>query len=428
VNPDGTLAYCGYIGGEGNDRGMGIAVDGAGNAYIAGTTFSREPTFPALVGPDVTANGAWPNDEEAFVAKISAFDIPAPAAGSVSPASATAGDPPLAMSIGGTGFERGAVVMWDGRDLPTTFLSGQELRAEVGADVLQIVGIVAVTVRNPNGGVSNAVPFTVNNALPVLTSISPAQAVVGSSWFNLALYGSGFVPGSVAQWDGQPRDTTYVSSTELQAAIAAEDIDTAGRIPVTVLNPEPGGGPSGPADFSVITFAVEGSPASAAVTAGASASYTIRVTPQYGPFDSAVSFNYGTLPKGCTGSFSPITVTPGAGAVSTTLTLRTTARKNAGTGAALGGSALIPPGLGLLILILAVVLPSFFVRPRPARRYRRWAHAAICAGLIVSIAGCSAGGGSPQQDNGTPIGDYQITVQAVSGNIRMSTAMLLIVR
>lgn len=67
VNPSGTgLVYCGYIGGSGHDFGQGIAVDIAGNAYIAGYAGSTEATFPVSVGPDLTHNGNY----DAFVAKV----------------------------------------------------------------------------------------------------------------------------------------------------------------------------------------------------------------------------------------------------------------------------------------------------------------------------------------------------------------------
>jgi hypothetical protein len=430
VNPAGTgLVYCGYVGGNKSEEpSAGIAVDGEGNAYIAGTTFSRDPSFPVLVGPDLTANGAWPNDEEAFVAKLSAFDIPAASTSSVSPASATAGDPALAVSVGGTDFEPGSVVMWDGSDLPTTFLSDQGLRAEVGADILQIVGIVAVTVRNPNGGVSNAVLFTVNNTPPVLTSLSPASAVIGSSGFNLTLYGTGFVPGAVALWDGQSRTTTCVSGTELQAAIAAEDIEGAGRIPVTVVNPAPGGGSSATVDFSVVTFSVDASPVSVTVTAGSSAVYAVGVTPQFGSFDSTVSLSCTGLPRGCTYLFSPASVTPGANQASTVLTLKTTARKDSGGGAALAASALIPPVMGLFILAFAVGWLCYFLGRIHAKPFKRWATAVILIGVTILIAGCSAGGGNPPLADGTPAGTFQITVQAASGSLVMTTPVTLVVR
>jgi hypothetical protein len=63
-----VLVYCGFIGGEGNDSGYGIAVDGAGNAYVTGATKSDKRTFPVTVGPDVSHNGNY----DAFVAKVNA--------------------------------------------------------------------------------------------------------------------------------------------------------------------------------------------------------------------------------------------------------------------------------------------------------------------------------------------------------------------
>jgi hypothetical protein len=68
VNPAGTgLVYAGYIGGNSFDHGLGIAVDGVGNAYVTGSTGSTEATFPVTVGPDLTYNGSSP---DAFVAKV----------------------------------------------------------------------------------------------------------------------------------------------------------------------------------------------------------------------------------------------------------------------------------------------------------------------------------------------------------------------
>ena len=67
VNASGTsLSYCGYIGGSGNDRGSGIAVDGFGNAYVSGDTYSSEATFPERKGPDLTYN----DGRDVFTAKI----------------------------------------------------------------------------------------------------------------------------------------------------------------------------------------------------------------------------------------------------------------------------------------------------------------------------------------------------------------------
>jgi hypothetical protein len=69
VNPAGTaLVYAGYIGGTGDDLGLGIAVDSVGNAYITGQTTSAQNTFPVTGGPDLTFGGV----ADAFVAKVNA--------------------------------------------------------------------------------------------------------------------------------------------------------------------------------------------------------------------------------------------------------------------------------------------------------------------------------------------------------------------
>ncbi len=61
-----SLVYCGYIGGAAEDEGNAIAVDGSGNAYIAGSTMSSEATFPVKGGPDLSWNG----NADGFVVKI----------------------------------------------------------------------------------------------------------------------------------------------------------------------------------------------------------------------------------------------------------------------------------------------------------------------------------------------------------------------
>ncbi len=65
IDPIGSsLVYSTFLGGDGGDRGLGIAVDSIGNAYVTGFTFSANfptanPFQPALSG-----------DRDAFVAKL----------------------------------------------------------------------------------------------------------------------------------------------------------------------------------------------------------------------------------------------------------------------------------------------------------------------------------------------------------------------
>ncbi len=64
------LSYAGYIGGKGEETGIGVALDSAGSAYAAGTTDSRPSSFPDRLGPDRSINGSF-GDTDAFVAKVS---------------------------------------------------------------------------------------------------------------------------------------------------------------------------------------------------------------------------------------------------------------------------------------------------------------------------------------------------------------------
>jgi hypothetical protein len=64
---DPVLSYSTYLGGGGDDGANGIAVDGAGNAYVAGFTVS--PNFPTTSGAPQAVLGGF---ENAFVAKLNA--------------------------------------------------------------------------------------------------------------------------------------------------------------------------------------------------------------------------------------------------------------------------------------------------------------------------------------------------------------------
>ena len=67
VNAAGTaLVYCGYIGGDDDDCGEGIAVDAPANAYVTGSTRLRRDDLPGegRTGPDAQrrqhATPSWP--------------------------------------------------------------------------------------------------------------------------------------------------------------------------------------------------------------------------------------------------------------------------------------------------------------------------------------------------------------------------------
>ena len=84
------------------------------------------------------------------------------------------------------------------------------------------------------------------------TGLNPVFAMAGAPAFTLTITGTNFVAGSVVRWNGADRATTYVSPTQLTAAIAPTDVALAGTAAVTVFTPAPGGGTSNTQTFTIL--------------------------------------------------------------------------------------------------------------------------------------------------------------------------------
>ena len=307
VNPSGTaLLYTGYIGGEFSDNSRGIAVDSAGNAYVTGTTSSRESTFPVTVGPDLTFNGG----SDTFVAKVNVsgtalvyagyiggmnFDdgqgIAVDSAGNAYVTGmATSGERTFPVTVGpdltynfgsGGGDAFVAKVNPSGTALLYAGYIGGSINENNSSPVESTGGGIAVdsagnayVTGNTNSSESDFFPVTVGPDLtynggsdafvakiglgPSISSISPSSAVAGAAGFTLTVNGADFMAGAVVRWNGEERVTTFLGDTVLEASIPASDIAVAGTAEVTVFNPLPGGGSSNVVVFNVLVFNPEG--------------------------------------------------------------------------------------------------------------------------------------------------------------------------
>ncbi len=175
------------------------------------------------------------------------------------------------------------------------------------------------------------------------------------------------------------------------------------------------------------SFTLSASPSSLSIAPGNSGTTTISVT-AVGGFAQSVSFACSGLPSASTCSFAPETVTPGASAVTTVLTITTTApqaaqRKDTYRAGITG------------ILALASIL--LFLMPG-ASRAARWGRGsllvialAVSAGLIGcggGSAGNSSGNSGAPSTPGTPAGTSNVTVTATSGSISQAATLQLVVR
>ena len=263
--------------------------------------------------------------------------------------------------------------------------------------------------------------------VPGLTLLSTGKVDAGGSGFGLTVTGTEFVRNSTVRWGGADRVTTYTSPTQLAATIPASDISSgAGGVPVTVLNPAPGGGESGALLVDVADYALTATPASITVRPGQSATYTVSLAPLFSSFDTAVSLSCSGVPAETTCSVSPALVTPGGATTSATLTVLTSGKKGmvVPTGPGAGGPV---PLLLILSVVLLLSLP-WVVRRGAGLRYRsirsirvnRWTTALLVIVFAGLLGSC---GGGPK----TPKGTHSITITGQSGSLSHSTGVTLIV-
>ena len=177
-------------------------------------------------------------------------------------------------------------------------------------------------------------------------------------------------------------------------------------------------------DFSISPAA--GSPNSATVNSGQSATYTLSAAGSSG-FSGTVSFSCSDPASQSSCSVSPNSlVVNGTTAQNATVTITTTAR-----------SALpprwrppiLPPNLRVtlpwLLLLLSLVILTGALRRR-SRWRRAWVGLAAMLMASALFFGCG-GGGTPPPPRGTPSGTYTITVSATSAGVTRASTLSLTV-
>ena len=102
------------------------------------------------------------------------------------------GGPSFVLTVRCTGFVPSSVVEWNGAALPTTFVSSDQVKANVPSANIASQGVAFVTVSN-GGVLSNVAFFEITNAITLVS-------------FNQSLYAVGTVPTSVLKSRPPPSD------------------------------------------------------------------------------------------------------------------------------------------------------------------------------------------------------------------------------
>ncbi len=90
-----------------------------------------------------------------------------------------------------------------------------------------------------NNKVYSVVQAAAVNAPLTLTGLNPSYTEIGGTGLLLNVTGNGFTNESKVLWGDKPLPTTFVSPTQLRAALPASELTRAGEVQVTVETPTP---------------------------------------------------------------------------------------------------------------------------------------------------------------------------------------------
>lgn len=166
-------------------------------------------------------------------------------------------------------------------------------------------------------------------------------------------------------------------------------------------------------DFAL---AVSGSPASATVSAGQTATYKLSVTPQAG-LSGTVSFTCSGAPLEATCTVNPTSIDlSGPASVPVTVTVSTTAR----SAIWLKPKPPAEPWIWVWLLAMLSALGAAVMRGHSRAWRRAWILLGVAMLGLALSAGCG-GSGATGGTTGTPAGTYTLTV---AGSIASGTSTL----
>ncbi len=367
----GVGSYVTYFGGNGVDRGTGIATDPSLNSYLVGDTTSTVnfPVFNPL--QSMLATGATRN---AFVAKL----------GTASYLCITC-VPPIISPLG---------TVSAGNQVTSTFTVANE-----GPDPATYVTVT--------GTVTNGATFISGTASGGTCSL-PVQNSVTCQIITLQSGSS-----SIVEFVVTPNN--FGSSNTVTATVSStNDTNTDNK---------------SNASFTASGYSAFITPAAQTIAAGQIAQFTVQVNPTNGVFGANVALSCSALPSGasCNFSNSTITLNQGSGG-SAILNLNTTAQSvstvaSAGWRRSLYALWLMVPGMSLLGLVAG------------GKRRNGWKKKGRLLGLLmlsvffalVLLQPSCGTGTTPIPVSGTPSGVYSLTVTATSGSFSRTVPFLLTV-
>ena len=282
-NPKGAAPiYSTCLGGKADDFGRGIALDGAGNAYIAGTTSS---TDLRASGSFQTAFGGGGTD--GFVTRISEITV------TIAPVSANLGANQTQQFSATVLNAANTAVTWTITPAVGTISNNGLYQAPASGPNSVSVTVTATSVADP----AKSASATITIGPPIVVSIAPGAVTLGPSQtqqFTATVANSTNI---LVNWTLTPQTGSItgaglytapafisVRSTVTVTATSLADNSKTGSAQITLLSPVPAAIAVTPASVSVL--AGQKQQFSAAVTGLAVTAVTWSINPQLGGIDA----------------------------------------------------------------------------------------------------------------------------------------------
>lgn len=386
IKADGsTKIYSTYLGGTGGNDPLGIAVDSAGEAYVTGSTSST--SFPTL-DPAQAGNGGG---LDVFVTKFNS----------------TGSGLVFSTYYGGALDETGTGIALDsfgdayvtGRTASSNYpVSGTPFQGNLSgtsdAFVTEFSNTGFAEYSSFLGGTGN------ENSIAGNTTKGAMGAVAVDSSSNAYLAG----------------DTDSTTSFPLQSPLACCGAYAGGLADGFVAKVG-----AAPADFSVAV-----SPTTTSTTSGSTTSgITVTVSSVNSSFGQAVALSCGSMPAHAACHLTNTSVTPGASAVTSTLTISTNGSASS--------SLLAPSTNGGTRMFYAMFLPigGFVLLGAGSGSRRKRLFGFLLLGVILMgllmLPACGGGNGGGGGGTNTPPGSYSITVSGQNGGATHSATLKLTV-
>jgi beta-propeller repeat-containing protein len=384
-----SLVYSTFLAGSKDDSAAGIAVDAAGSAYVAGTTSS--PDYPTTPGAFQAGSGT------VFVTKLNS-------AGSALVYSTRLGGS-KSDSATGIALDASTDALVTGQTLSTDFPTANPIQAHNAGGS----GDAFVAAVNPLGAELLFSTYLGGSSDDVAQGI----AVDGA--------GNAYVAGHTDSDDFPVTSNTLKKTSHVVCQSGTNPIlgysAPCGSMFVTKIDLGLAG--------SAGDFSIAASPASATITAGQTATYTLKIK-AVGSFNQTVALACSGAPQAASCSVSPSSMTmQGSTPATASVTVTTTARSMASPYKSPHHNPpafRFRPWAALLWLMgLATLAGLILARRQPVLPVRRWvsliAAPLLLLGILIGTMAC--GGGSTADppgggDPGTPQGTYTLTVSGTS--------------